>query len=143
MAARKKTPAAAGAAAVVPAPAAVASVPAGLLDRSAILAAPDLAHEDVPVPEWGGVVRIAAFSAAARDSFELWVVQSRQKGSFVNVRAALVARCAVDAEGRRLFSDSEVEALGAKSAAALDRLFEVAGRLNRVTEGDIEDLEKN
>lgn len=119
------------------------AVKAGLLDRAAILAAPDLAHEDVPVPEWGGVVRIAAFSAAARDSFELWVVQSRQKGSFVNVRAALVARCAVDAEGRRLFSDSEVEALGAKSAAALDRLFEVAGRLNRVTEGDIEDLEKN
>lgn len=142
MAARRK-PAAAAVAQAPVADGAADGAKAALLDRAAILAASDLAHEDVPVPEWGGVVRIAAFSAAARDSFELWVVQSRQKGSFVNVRAALVARCAVDAEGRRLFSDSEVEALGAKSAAALDRLFEVAGRLNRVTEGDIEDLEKN
>ena len=57
-----------------------------------------------------------------------------------NVRAKLLARCLCDEHGERLFNDAEVEALGAKSAAALDRVFKVAQTLNGIGEKEIEEL---
>ena len=48
-----------------------------------------------------------------------------------NLRAKLVAACLVDGEtGDRLFDNKTVHQLGNKSAAALDRLFRVAQRMN-------------
>ena len=41
----------------------------GLLTREAILGAAPLRHEDVSVPEWGGVVRVSEMSGAARDTW--------------------------------------------------------------------------
>ena len=41
-----------------------------LLTKSAILAANDLKTQDVDVPEWGGAVRVRAFSGRERDAFE-------------------------------------------------------------------------
>jgi hypothetical protein len=49
-----------------------------------------------------------------------------------NVRARLVALTLCDTEGYRLFDDSEITALGRKSARALDRVFTVAQRLNGI-----------
>jgi hypothetical protein len=37
-----------------------------------------------------------------------------------------------DSQGDRLFDDSEIAALGRKSARALDRVFSVAQRLNGI-----------
>jgi hypothetical protein len=48
----------------------------------------------------------------------------------------------VGEDGERLFTDNEVNALGAKSAAALDRVFEVAAELSRLKPEDIEELGK-
>lgn len=120
-----------------------------LLDKAAILAATDLGHEDVAVPEWGGTVRVRVMSGHERDAWEAsFITQALDRGrgglagSMQNVRARLVAQTAVDADNARLFTDSDVEALGAKSAAALDRVFAVAQRLNGLNEKDIEELGK-
>ena len=56
----------------------------------------------------------------------------------MNIRAKLVARCMVDDVGDRIFADSDVEALGKKSAQALDRLFGVAMRLSALQSGQVE-----
>lgn len=117
-----------------------------LLTRDAILAADDLSFEDVPVPEWGGTVRVRTLSGTERDAFEASIVEQRGKKSSVdmrNIRAKLAARTIVDEDGKRLFSERDVELLGAKSASALQRVFEVAQRLNGLSDGDVEELVKN
>lgn len=120
------------------------------LTRDAILNAPDLAHEDVFVPEWKGTVRVRALTAAERDAFEASVTEDtlgptgapRMKRE--NFRAKLVVRAVVSAEtGARLFEDTDLEMLGTKSAAAVDRLFGVAQRLAGLTEADVKELEGN
>lgn len=116
--------------------------------RDQILATDDRPFEDIRVPEWGLVVRVGTMSAADRDTWEAeaLMARSQREGSakLRNLRAALVARCALDPEtGERIFADEDVEKLGAKGAKPVDRLFTVAARLNAVGDDDIRQLEKN
>ena len=117
------------------------------LTREQILGASDLGMEDVPVPEWGGVVRIRGLTGAERDAFEEGVIRFRGRETpdvrLINIRARMVSLAAVDGDGRRLFSEHDVAELGKKSAAALSRLFDVATRLAGMTAGEVETLEKN
>lgn len=118
--------------------------PPALLGRDAILGADDRSFVDVPVPEWGGTVRVGAMSGTDRDAWELLVFGSGDRNKAVeNVRASLLAFTIVDADGKRVFSAEDVKALGAKSSAALDRVFTAAKRLNRLSDDDVEDLAKN
>lgn len=117
-----------------------------LLTRDAILQAEDLPTEDIEVEEWGGAVRVRALTGAERDAFEQSIVEQRGKSTRVNmrnIRAKLVALTVVDADGKRLFSDKDAELLGKKSAAALDRVFEVAQRLSGLSPEDMEELSGN
>jgi len=118
-----------------------------LLTKQEILAAQDLRTEDVEVPEWGGTVRVRTLTGAERDAFEASLTtvdkQGRRVPHLVNLRARLVAACLVDETGGRLFEPNEVALLGAKSAAALDRVFSVCQRLNGFTAADVEEMEKN
>jgi hypothetical protein len=116
------------------------------LDRDAILAATDLQTEDVEVPEWGGWLRVKALNGAERDQFEASVVERKGKKSRMNtrnLRARLVAMAVVDEKNKPLFKTTDIEALGKKSAAALDRVFDVAMRLAGMRDEDIEELTEN
>lgn len=116
-----------------------------LLKRDQILSSDDLKYEDVEVPEWGGAVRISVMSGVARDAWEQTLVP-KVKGAgpdITNIRARLVAACAVDEGGRLLFSEKDVAALGAKSGIALERCAKVAQRLNGLTDRDVEEAGKN
>jgi hypothetical protein len=117
-----------------------------LLKRDDILQAPDLMTEEIEVPEWGGTVRVRGLTGTERDQFENSVVEMRGKKVQVemhNIRAKLAALSIVDENGRRLFSDADVEALGGKSASALDRVFSAAQRLSGLSTTDIVELAKN
>jgi hypothetical protein len=117
-----------------------------LLSRAAILEADDLEYEDLEVPEWGGTVRVRALTGAERDAYEASMRQQRGKefiANLANVRAKLVVRSVVDDDGERIFSDQDANALGKKSAAALDRIFECSARLSRLSDEDVEELAKN
>lgn len=117
--------------------------------RDQILQAEDRPWIDVPAPEWGlAAVRIISMSGADRDSWEAEALirRSQLEGTarLRNMRAELVARCAVDPQsGERIFGEDDIEALGKKSAKVLDRLFAAATRLNSVSDEDIKALEKN
>lgn len=109
----------------------------GLLTRESILGAVDLRTVDVDVPEWGGTVRVSMMTGTERDAFESETVVRKGKRvevNMVNMRARLVARTVVDETGARVFEDGDVLALAAKSAAALNRVFEAARILNGLTE---------
>ena len=117
-----------------------------LLSREAILGADDLPHEDVEVPEWGGTVRLCTLTGAQRDAFEAASIQGRGKNrqtNLKNVRARLLALCLVDEAGQRLFGDTDVQRLGAKSSKALDRLFDKASSMNGLSDEDVEELAGN
>ena len=117
-----------------------------LLSKTAILAANDLKSEDVEVPEWGGAVRVRSFTGRERDAFEASMVRGEgrdRKVDLTNMRARLVGLTVIDETGQRLFTDEEVDLLGAKSGAALDRVFAVAQKLNGLSGADVEELSKN
>ena len=117
-----------------------------LLSKTAILAANDLKSEDIEVPEWGGAVRVRSFTGRERDAFEASMVRGDgkdRKVDLTNMRARLVGLTVIDEAGQRLFTDEEVDLLGAKSGAALDRVFAVAQKLNGLSGADVEELSKN
>ena len=108
-----------------------------LLGRDQILTAQDLPTVDVEVPEWGGTVRVRMMTGGERDAFEAGTITRHGKKieqNLVNIRARLVALCVVDEKGQRLFSEADAAALGQKSAAALNRVFNAAQQLNALTE---------
>lgn len=112
-----------------------------MLTRDQILGANDRKRETVQVPEWGGEIDVISMSGSARDAWEQSLVV--RKGSKVeqnlgNMRARLVAACAVDDQGNRIFTDEDAVALGEKSAIALERVCRVAQRLNGLTDNDLE-----
>ena len=116
----------------------------GVLTREAILKAEDLKVEKVEVPEWGGDVYIAEMTGDARDEFEQYAFAQREKKQeYVHVRAVLVAMCAVNEKRERLFSFEDIKALGCKNGLVLDRLFDVANKLNKVYGAAREDVAKN
>lgn len=110
-----------------------------ILSRDAILAADDLTREELVVPEWGGSVYVKVMTAAERDRFEERFTTNR----YDNVRAYLAVCVVCDEAGRSLFTLDDLAALGGKSAAAMDRIFAVAQRVNKLTDEDVEDLEGN
>jgi L-ascorbate metabolism protein UlaG (beta-lactamase superfamily) len=115
-----------------------------LLGREAILAADDLPSEDVDVPEWGGTVRVQGLSGKARDEYftSMAVIRGGQVvgQDTRNTSARLVAQCLVGEDGQTLFTPGDIDLLGAKSAAALGRVFEVAARLSGLEESDVKSL---
>ena len=122
------------------------------LSRDAILQREDIVTEDVEVPEWGGTVRVRGMSGVERDKFEAGLIaqpvangrrrrpQEQQQTNMENIRAKLCSWCCVDEQGGRLFAESDVQALGGKSAAALARIFDVATRLSGITEEDVDEM---
>jgi hypothetical protein len=116
-----------------------------VLSREAIIKSDDRQKEVVSVPEWGGDVIVRAMSSEELDSWEQWAVDQRQRwGDNIcpNLRASLCVRCIVDEKGERVFGDGEVEILGRKSGAALDRIYAVAARLSGRTKQDFDELKK-
>ncbi len=115
------------------------------LTRDEILGADDLNTESVDVPEWGGTVFVRELTGSERDTWEASVVKTNGTKVTIdsrNMRAKLVALCVVDADGKRVFTEKDAIKLGAKSAAALDRVVDAARRLSRIGEDELENLGK-
>jgi hypothetical protein len=117
------------------------------LTREAILASRDVTIERVEVQEWGGEVYVRNLSGKSRDSFEGSRVRV-MPGNTVemvhdNTRARLLSMTLCDEHGALLFSQDDIEALGEKDAAVLDRLFDVAQRLSGMRPTDGRDKLKN
>jgi hypothetical protein len=114
-----------------------------LLDKSSILAASDLRHEDVSVPAWGGSVRVRTMTGAERDEFRTAISTDEGGVPIGKFAAALLAACLVNEAGERLFSEADIDALQKKSAASLDAPAAVAMRLNGLGGQAVEEAVKN
>lgn len=117
-----------------------------ILSRDAILGASDIRTEQVEVPEWGGAVLVGTMSGTARDAWEQSLIRrvgTKTEPNLENVRARLVAATVVDEAGVPIFGQADLEALGRKSAAALERVCKVAQRLNGIGDSELDELKGN
>ena len=110
--------------------------------KEKILTSQDLNPEKLHVPEWGVDVYIRVMSGFERDSFEA-EIGGDGKRNLANIRAKLAVRVLCDETGKRIFELKDAAELGQKSAAALDRIFTVATRVNRIGEKDVDELVGN
>lgn len=126
-----------------------------LMSREQILQAADIAFEDLDlsdIPGWG-VVRVKDLTAKERDRLEQAVVVERTEmvkgkrhkttGLKENIRATFCAACVVDEALQPIFSKGDIEALGQKSARALDRIFSLIRTRNGISDDDVAELEGN
>ena len=119
-----------------------------VLTRDAIRAVDARKIESVEVPEWGGSLFVRGLSGSDRDAFEMAMIEQkkgkRQEINLRNLRAKLVVRAVVDSDdpatAKPLFSPEDVDWLGKKSAAALQRVYAVAQRLSGLSNEDVEEL---
>lgn len=114
------------------------AAPAGTDDeyftREEVLSADDVRYTVVDVPEWNSKkkLRLRSMRARDRDRIEAMVTQVKGKGRTVveNIRATVVAVCAVNGAGETIFTTEDIEALGERDAAAMDRAFDAAWKLS-------------
>lgn len=133
------------------------------LNVAAIEAAEDLEIVEVAVPEWApkdsdpkeALVYVRALTARERDEFERENINLRKVHAnddpaaavSANIRARLVSKCLCRGADDRtpLFSDFQkgIKVIARKSGIVVDRLFDVASRLNGMTEADVEEIAGN
>ena len=114
-----------------------------ILTRDEILKADKLAVEKVLVPEWGGTVCIKEMTGTERDAFEAGILTMRGTKADVRMqdaRAKFLVNVICDENGVRLFKSDEVHIVGKLGAKKIDKLFEVASKLNGMSQKDVGEL---
>jgi hypothetical protein len=114
-----------------------------MLSRDEILSKAVLRRETVTVPELGGDVILQEMSGAFRDAWEQSLQDRDNHGRLVNPRAKLVVATLVNEDGSRVFGDDDVDRVGNMPSSVLDRLCNVAQRLNLLRHEDLEESRKN
>ncbi len=117
-----------------------------ILTRDAILQANDMHTERVEVPEWGGSVLVSSMTGRDRDRFEASLMGTKGSdttANMANIRARLAAITCVGEDGQQIFTLKDIEALGRKSASALDRIFSVAQKMNGIGDDAVGELAGN
>lgn len=110
-----------------------------LLSREQVLNAEDRQVQSVDIPEWGGAVLVKSLSAG-----QVEYAQQKMAGKGMkNATAILIAMACVDEEGKRLFHESDLDALSEKSIAACQRILQVVLEQNALDKSEIEKISKN
>lgn len=112
-----------------------------------ILALDDRPMETVKVPEWNDeVIHIRVMGAVERAKHETSLIESKDltlDEKMIKIKVNAVLLCACDAEGNRLFSDDQFDALAEKNADAIDRLYDVINRINMITQAEVVEEKKD
>jgi hypothetical protein len=113
-----------------------------MLSKEEILECKDIKSEVVKVPEWNGEVLVQGLTLGEKDEWTDSLVVDG-KASMNGATAILCCLSMRNEDGTRLFEHIDVLALQAKSASALDRVFQVAQRLSGIGQEEIEETVKN
>jgi len=114
--------------------------------RDEILKTNDLAEEKVTIEEWNNVeILVKMLTAKQRaDLIRKCINLKTNEVDSGKMYIYTVIYCAYDPEtNEQIFSESDYDALASKSANAIDKIVEVANRINGLGEGEITQLEKN
>jgi hypothetical protein len=120
-----------------------------LLGKKQIETSVDRKWEDVPVPEWGGDVRLMELSSADRGYLEAGQVVANGQNPTLRVeslktyRERLVAFAMVDENFERLYSNKEIPELGKKSGKVIERLAAKVQELSAMGRHAVKEAEGN
>lgn len=125
-----------------------------MLTREKVFSCEDRVIEKLDVPEWNDFLYVRSLSAGERDEYENANLirkhgtgKRRTELSFdvriQNAKTHLVVLASCDEQFNRIFADSDIDSLAKKNSAAVDRIFEVAARLSKITKEDLEETVKN
>jgi hypothetical protein len=118
-----------------------------LLSKEEIFGMDDIPTEEVVVPEWKGrTVLVCGLTAAGKNAYQASLLEIKgnsRKVRMENATAKLLVRTLVNRQRQSLFTESDIERLGTKSAAALERLAQVANRLSGMDEAENAEILKN
>ncbi len=106
-----------------------------------IFNAPAPAPERVDLPE-GKHVYVRYLLACEQDRLEAQTGKERRSGH-LNFRGRIVALCACDEQGNRIFTDDDAEELGRRPSPIIDPIAEKAVEINLLTRKAVEGEEKN
>lgn len=115
-------------------------------DFNEILNYDDLPREPLVIPEWGDkTVYVRVLPSDVLDEYEASLLNKAtgRATNLENATARFVVLTLCYADGKRMFNDGQAGALGKKSSKALQRIGEVAKRINGLTEDGFEELAKN
>jgi hypothetical protein len=99
--------------------------------------------EEVYVPEFGDTVIVRQLTVRQWEKYQASLLDMRgdkPKPKVDSIRVPLVALSAVDEAGNQLFTEAE---LARFPASPVDRLYDVAIRLNKMRNEDAEELAEN
>jgi hypothetical protein len=112
--------------------------------REQILKQQDQTMEKVFVQAWGCHVFLKPMTVAEQEAWEKSVFDAKGEAKEdVSLKASVVVACACDEQGKKIFQPSDVAELAKKSAAPVNKLFNIASKLNGITESDVEELKGN
>jgi hypothetical protein len=113
-----------------------------LLTAEQLKARPSFPYEDVPVPEFGGEVRMRAWTGEEFDQFGKAVADVKLDG---DLYALAVAMSAVSESGEKLY-DAETGASQVKATwlkTSLEAAYDAIRRMNKLGKEGLEDALKN
>lgn len=109
------------------------------LTKNAILDTDDFLYATVPCPEWGGDVRVRGLTAAEQAT----IIRRLNDKKTDDLAVIVTIMGCVDANGERIFDNSDKDTLKARSYAVLDRVARKILELSGSSETEIEDAKKN
>ena len=125
-----------------------------VLTRDDILNKKDYVVEEVFVAEWGGTVRLRSLTGEGRDVYtkkcsdQAKIVRDskgnvdigQSSADTTGLKALLLSLTIVDANDVPMFIGKEGEkALNGKSATAIETLFDISQRMNKLRDDDIKE----
>lgn len=116
-----------------------------VLTRDQIISASDLPTLPVPTPEWGkdSGVFVRSLTALERDGWDKRTYQGKTDVELLGYKSRFCVLTICGEDGVRIFGDTDADMLAQKSAAAVERIFNVAAKLNGLLAKTSEDIEKN
>lgn len=118
--------------------------------RGALLASTALKRKAIDLSKWwpelaGVEIYIQSMSASDRSRYEASMDfdpmgNARDRH---NIQAKLAVRVLVDAGGKRVFTDEDLEHVAELNSAAVQHIFNVGAELNGLTKESLAELEKN
>ena len=98
----------------------------------------------VEVQAWGQTLYMQPMSGTDRDSYDMELHRAKdEKRELENWRARYVVRCLFDAQGQRVFTNEQAEALGKKNSETIRRLFDLASDASKTGGNALEQEAKN
>lgn len=120
-----------------------------MFDKEAFFALDDKKIEKVECPEWGDFgkeIYVRTMSGKSRDCYEMGIYNAKKEdkaGFLYNMRASLVVMTCCDKDGKLHFGPEDVDKLGDMSGAVLDRLYYKAKEISKISDEDVEEMEKS